>query len=219
MTQPNLITLTDPRSPASEAFRALRTNLLFSSVDVPIKTLLMTSAAPEDGKSSAVANLAVTLAQSGKKTILVDCDLRRPAQHTIWDIAPEPGLTNTILDNLAEPPLVDSGVENLRLLPAGTLPPNPADLLGSERMARLIEQLSGAADFILFDAPPVISVSDATQLGVQLDGVLLVLRAHTTKRDHAERARELLERVNIRIVGAVLTNADVDSQVGSYYGI
>jgi capsular exopolysaccharide synthesis family protein len=217
MSQADLITLTDPRSPASEAYRALRTNLTFSSLNEPIRTLVVTSPAPEEGKSTALANLAVTLAQSGKKTIIVDCDLRRPRQHEIWDRPQSPGLTTMALEALDEAPLAEVGVENLYLLPSGELPAYPADLLGSPRMDAIVERLRGQADMVLFDAPPVIAVTDATLLAAKLDGVMLVLRAGGSRRDQAERAKELLEQVNVRLVGVVLTNAPVDLRMGSYY--
>jgi non-specific protein-tyrosine kinase len=217
MSQANLITLTNPRSPASEAYRTLRTNLIFSSINVALHTLVITSAAPQEGKSVTLANLAVTLAQSGKKTVIVDCDLRRPSQHTIWGTPQEPGLTSMVLDGLKKPPLVDVGVGNLWLLPSGPLPPNPADLLGSPTMDAIVEQLKKTGDMILFDAPPVIAVTDATLLAAKLDGVLIVIKAGETRRDHAERAKELLERVNVRLVGAVLTDALVDARMGGYY--
>ena len=217
MSDVNLITLTDPRSAASEAFRTLRTNLVFSSLDEPLHTLVVTSPNPEAGKSTALANLAVTLAQSGKRVILADCDLRRPSQHDIWGVSQQPGLTSMVVDKLDNPPLVETPVENLRVLPSGPLPPNPADLLGSDRMDAIVRQLADDADFVLFDAPPVIAVTDAALLSVKVDGVLLVLRAGKTSRDHAERARDLLERVNARIVGAVLTDAHVEGPAGGYY--
>jgi capsular exopolysaccharide synthesis family protein len=218
MTQPSLITLTDPRAPASEAYRTLRTNLIFSSLDDPLHTLVVTSPVSEEGKSTALANLAVTMAQGGKRTIIVDCDLRRPSQHTIWGTAQEPGLTTMVLENLDAPPLADVGVENLQLLPSGPLPPNPADLLGSTRMEAIVDRLAGEADLVLFDTPPVLAVTDAALLSAKLDGVLMVIRAGSTRREDAERAKELLERLNVRIVGAVLTNAAVDSRAGGYYG-
>jgi capsular exopolysaccharide synthesis family protein len=217
MSQVDLITLTDPRSPASEAYRALRTNLIFSSMSEPIRTLVVTSPAPQEGKSTALANLAVTLAQSGKKTIIVDCDLRRPRQHEIWDRPQTPGLTTMALESLKKAPLVEVGVENLLLLPSGELPAYPADLLGSPQMDTIIERLRGEADMVLFDAPPIIAVTDGTLLAAKLDGVMLVLRAGASRRDQAERAKELLEQVNVRLVGVVLTNAPVDLRMGSYY--
>lgn len=219
MTQPNLITLTDPRSPAAEAYRTLRTNMMFSSVKEPLRTLIVTSPAPEEGKSTALANLAVTMAQGGRKTIIVDADLRRPRQHEIWGVAQEPGLTTMVLEGDASSlPLVETGVENLRLLPAGPLPPNPADLLGSEHMDLIIAQLQQEAEIILFDTPPIVTVTDAVLLSAKLDGVLMVVRAGSTRRDDAEQARSLLERLNVRVVGAVLTNAEIDARKGHYYG-
>lgn len=213
-----LITLTDPRSPISEAYRSLRTNLSFYSLDNPIRSLVVTSPAKAEGKSTTIANLAVTMAQSGRKTILVDCDLRRPSLHTLFDLRSEPGLTNAILNDETALPLQETGVENLWLLASGSKPPNPADLLGSRKIDQLLEKLSEIADIILFDAPPVIAVTDAAVLGAKVDGVLLVISAGQTRRDHAERAKELLEKAKVRIIGAALTNAPKDSSLGDYYG-
>lgn len=214
----SLITLTDPRSPISEAYRSLRTNLSFYSLDNPIRSLVVTSPAKAEGKSTTIANLAVTLAQSGRKTILVDCDLRRPSLHTLFDLRAEPGLTNIILDDEAALPLQETSVENLWLLASGPKPPNPADLLGSKKIDHLLQKLGEKADIILFDAPPVIAVTDAAVLGAKVDGVLLVINAGQTRRDHAERAKELLEKAKVRIIGATLTNAPKDSSLGDYYG-
>jgi capsular exopolysaccharide synthesis family protein len=213
---PALITLTDPRSPGAEAYRALRTNLMFSSLDQPLGTLLVTSAAPEEGKSTTLANLAVTLAQGGRSTILVDCDLRRPRQHEIFGLPIAPGLSNAILDKVDAPALQPTGVEGLALLPAGDLPPSPADLLGARRMEALIANLKSRADLVLFDAPPIIAVTDAALLASKLDGVLLVVSAGHTRREHAQRAKALLEKIHVRIVGTVLTNAAVDKSLTSY---
>lgn len=218
MSRSTLVTLSNPRSPVSEAFRTLRTNLMFSSLDAPLHTLVVASAGPNEGASSAAANLAVTMAQSGKRTILVDCDLRRPSQHDLWGIGGEPGLTTMIVENLPEPPVCDVGVENLWVLPAGDLPPAPADLIGSPRMDAIIERLKDEADIVIFDVPPVIAVTDAALLAAKCDGLLLILRAGTTRRDHAERAKELLDRINVRIIGVALTHAQIDSKMGAYYG-
>ena len=212
----HLVTLSDPRSPAAEAYRTLRTNLMFTSVDQPLATLLVTSAVPEEGKSTTLANLAVTLAQGGRSTIVVDCDLRRPRQHEIFGVPAQPGLSDLVLAREGEPALAETGVENLWLLPAGTLPPNPADLLSSRRLEAVIEQLKARADYVLFDAPPVIAVTDAALLASKLDGVLLVMSAGQTRRDHAQRAKDLLEKIHVRLVGAVLTNASLDRNLMSY---
>lgn len=217
MANANLITLTDPRSAAAEAFRSLRTNLMFTGVEKALDTLLVTAAAASDDKSTVLANLAVTFAQSGNKTILVDADLRRPAQHEIWGIPNERGLTTMILEDgaLATPPLAQTDVPNLQILPSGALPPVPADVLSSQRMGEVIGVLKARAHYILFDAPPVLAASDAAVLGAKLDGVLLVIRTGTTRRDQAARAREALERVHVRVLGAVMTNAPREA-TGSY---
>lgn len=213
MSSSPLMTLSDPRSAVAEAYRTLRTNLMFSSVENPLHTLMVTSPAISEDKSLIVANLAVTFAQSGHSTIVVDCDLRRPAQHTLWGIANERGLTTMMLDDVAmsNPPLVAGPVDNLSILPAGSLPPNPADLLSSQRMNALIGVLKARAHYVLFDAPPVLAVTDAALLGSKLDGALLVVRAGKTRRDHTARAREALERVHVRVVGAVLSDAPQDN--------
>lgn len=214
----DLITLTDPRSPVSEAYRTLRTNLSFYNLDTPLRSLVVTSPAAGEGKSTTIANLAVTMAQSGRRTILIDCDLRRPSLHTIFGLDEAPGLTNLALGQVTEPPLQTTSVANLWLLSSGTQPPNPADLLGAKKFEQVIAELSERADFLLFDAPPVLAVSDAAILGAKVDGILLVVQAGKTRREHSERAKELLEKARVRIIGVTLTNAPQDSGVGGYYG-
>lgn len=215
----DLITLTQPRSTAAEAYRTLRTNLtFFGALDRPVETLVVTSAGPGEGKTQVLANLAVTMAQGERRTILVDADLRLPTLHELFDVSNERGLTTMILEQQAvdEPPLLDVGVENLRLMPSGPLPPNPADILGSGRMERVIDVLRDRADIVLFDAPPVVVVTDAAVLGTKVDGVLLVVSAGRTRRDHAERAKELLERVHVRILGAVLNEVSRNVTLSGY---
>ncbi len=216
----NLVTVSDPRSAAAEAYRALRTNLSFSSLDDPIHTLVVTCPVPQENKSIVIANLAVIMAQGGNRTLLADCDLRRPALHEIFGVDNSRGLTTMMLDEsaMSAPPVQETEIENLYLLPSGPLPPNPADLLGSRRMDAVVARLTEQADIVLLDAPPVIAVTDAAVLGSKVDGVLLVVSAGATRREHAERAKEMLEKVNVRIVGVVLNNAPADALVGSYYG-
>lgn len=208
MATPNLVTLTDPRSATAEAFRTLRTNLMFSSVEKPIQTLVVTSPVAGEGKSEAIANLAVTFAQAGNKTILVDADMRRPAQHDIWGTK-NIGLTTMMIDDAAmsNPPLQETGINNLLLLPSGQEPPNPADLLSSQRMNDIIGVLKARANYILFDAPPVLAASDAALLGVKVDGVVLVVKAGQSRRDQVSRAHEALQTVNVNVLGAALTDA------------
>jgi len=214
-----LITVADPRSPVSEAYRTLRTNLDFSSLDKPIKTMLVTSAGPEEGKSTVLANLAVITAQTGRKVILVDCDLRRPTLHYIFNLKNDVGLTTMVVDDAAmeSPPLQDTGVEGLQLVSSGPLPPNPSELLGSRRMGDIIADLLERADVVLFDAPPVVAVTDAAVLATKVDGVLLVVNAGGTKRDYARAAKARLEKVNANLLGAVLNNVRFDVSLHRYY--
>ena len=220
-TSPNgtspLIALRDPRAPAAEAYRTLRTNIQFSSLDKPLRTLLATSTAPDEGKSTTLANLAVTIAQAEQRVILVDCDLRRPTLHTLFDLPNETGLTSMILTEETPLPLQETGVPGLSLLSSGPLPPRPADILGSRRMEATIERLRAAADIVLFDTPPVVAVTDAAVLATKVDGVLLVFQAGRTSRERARRARQILEKVKANIVGVVLNNAEVERGYG-YYG-
>jgi non-specific protein-tyrosine kinase len=201
----------------SEAYRTLRTNLSFYSLDNPIRSLVVASPAVSEDKGEVAANLAVTMAQSGRKTLLVDCDLGRPFLHTFFDLGNEDGLTNMILNDAAAPPLQPTNVENLSLLASGPKPPNPADLLGSQKVDQLIETMAGQFDFILFSAPPVVAVTDAVILGAKVDGVLLVVTAGKTRRDHAEKAKDVLEKAHVRLFGVALTNAPKDSSLGDYY--
>ncbi|MDE2775218.1 MAG: CpsD/CapB family tyrosine-protein kinase [Chloroflexota bacterium] len=214
MQNANLITLSQPRSAASEAYRSLRTNLMFSSVESPIQTLLVTSAARDDQKSVTLANLAVTFAQSGNRTILVDADLRQPKQHEIWNLDPKLGLSRMMMNDgaIGDPPLQATAVAGLEIICAGDLPPNPADLLGGQRMNEIIAALKQRADYVLFDSPPVLAATDAALLGIKLDGVMLTVRAGETRRDHTAQARQALERVHARVVGAVLTDAPRENQ-------
>ncbi len=215
----NLVTVSNPRSPAAEAYRTLRTNLEFSALDRPLRTLVVTSAGADEGKSTTLANLAVTMAQGGKRVILIDCDLRRPSLHTVFDLRNNCGMTDLMRDEtlLAHPPFEDTGVANLKVITSGQLPPNPSELLGSRRMGEVIEALLTHADILLFDTPPIIAVSDAAILSSKVDGVLLVISAGKTSRDHAKKARSLLDKAHARIVGAVLNNVKLDSSIGYYY--
>jgi capsular exopolysaccharide synthesis family protein len=214
-----LVTLSNPRSPISEAYRTLRTNLQFVSLDKPLRSLLVTSPGAQQGKSTTLANLAVTIAQGEKQVILVDCDLRRPTLHKLFGLEDKPGLTSMMLDeeSMSDPPLQETAVPRLRLLASGPLPPSPADLLGSRRMDRVVELLAERADIVLLDAPPVVAVSDAAVLATKVDGVLLVVSAGQTKRDDVQAAKTRLEKVNANLIGAVLTNVPLDASLERYY--
>jgi non-specific protein-tyrosine kinase len=203
-----LVTVYEPRSPISEAYRTLRTNLDFASLDQALKTLVVTSAGVGEGKSTTLANLAVVSAQAGRRVILVDADLRRPTLHQVFELDNETGLTTVMVDESAldSPPLQESGVEGLSVLTSGPLPPNPADLMGSRRMEEVIAALAREADQVFFDTPPVVAVTDAAVLATKVDGVLLVISAGRTRREYARTAVHRLEQINARLVGTLLTN-------------
>jgi non-specific protein-tyrosine kinase len=214
-----LITISEPRSPISEAYRTLRTNLDFAGLDQALETLVVTSAGVGEGKSTTLANLAVVSAQAGRKIILVDADLRRPALHQTFGLGNEMGLTTVMMDQsaLASPPLQETEVEGLSVLTSGPLPPNPADLMGSRRMEEVIAALGEQADQILFDTPPIVAVTDAAVLATKVDGVLLVISAGKTRRENARTAVQRLEQIKARLVGTVLTNMQMVTGFKGYY--
>ena len=215
----SIITLTDPTSPAAEAYRTLRINLEFASIDEPLRTLLVTSSGPGEGKSTALANLAVAMSDGDRTVILVDSDLRRPSQHELFGLSNEHGLSDMFRTQSAfdDPPLQSVPDSSLKVLTSGPLPPIPSQLLAARKMDEVIARLAERADVVLFDAPPVVAVTDASLLASKVDGVLLVVRAGDTRRDHVRAAKDRLEKVNARLVGAVLVNAPFDSSLERYY--
>ncbi|MCK5032575.1 MAG: polysaccharide biosynthesis tyrosine autokinase [Calditrichia bacterium] len=213
-----LITHFDPRSPVSEAYRTLRTNLQFSKIESSIKSILVTSSGPKEGKSTSIANLAITLAQMGSKVVLVDTDLRRPVIHSIFGHKKEEGLTNYMMDQIPiEKVIKGTIIDNLKIITSGVLPPNPSELLGSKKMEDLIAYLKENFDLILFDSPPVIAVTDAAVLSTKVDCVFLVVSSGQTNKDAIARATTLLENVKARVLGVVLNNVDYDNNYGSSY--
>jgi non-specific protein-tyrosine kinase len=235
-TGAGLVAFTHPKSAAAEAYRTLRTNIQFASPDHPVHTILATSTSPDDGKSTTIANLAITFAASGFSTVLVDADLRRPHLHKIFGLSNDTGLT-TLVAELARAtststgplgtgtgqsrvhrPLQPTQVENLHILTSGPIPPNPAEILGSQRMTEVLAMLRDTAEYVLIDTPPIIAVTDAAVLSPRVDGVLLVINAGKTRRDLAVKARDMLEQVNARLLGVVLNNATLDKSAYAYYG-
>jgi capsular exopolysaccharide synthesis family protein len=207
-----------PRSAAAEAYRTLSTNIQFSSLDRDIRTLLITSVGPQEGKSIVLANLAITMAEGGRRVVMVDCDLRRPSLHAIFGLADQPGLTTMMLNESLAPPLQATPFDNVSLVAAGPLPPNPAELISSERFTRVLAAIGADADVVLVDAPPVSAVTDATILATRVDGVLLVVDSGRTRRDPGRRAAEQLQRVGARVLGAVLTNVKAEKIQADYLG-
>ncbi len=213
-----IITITNPLSPVSEAIRALRTNLQYSQVDKPVKTIVVSSPNPGEGKSTVAANLAVTFAQNEKKVLLVDADLRKPTLHTILDLNRKPGLTNILFENLELSEGVQSTiVDNLYAISCGDTLANPADLLGSQKMKKLMETLKENFDVIIFDTPPVLAATDATVLGTVCDGVILVTASRFTKVDDLKVSVESIENVHGRMLGTVLNKFDHRDSYGSKY--
>jgi non-specific protein-tyrosine kinase len=214
-----LITIRHPKSPISEAYRVMRTNLQFSSLDRPLKSLVVTSPNPVEGKSTTLANLGVVMAQAGNSVVLVDSDLRRPMLHKIFQLSNKQGLTSALLEDepLVDGHLQDTGIENLRVLTSGPLPPNPSELLGSQKMQHLVRLLEAESDIVVFDTPPTLPVTDAAVLSTQTDGVLLVADAAKTRRAAARQAAENLRKVGANILGAALNRLSTRRSGSHYY--
>ena len=216
-----LITLEDPRSPIAEAYRTVRTGIQFASIDKPIRTLVVTSAGPGEGKSTTAANLAVVIAQAGKKVVLIDADLRKPTQHKRWKLPNTVGLTGALLmDELSENLdylLSPTQVENLWLLTSGQLPHNPSELLGSHKLQELTDYLLQKYDLLLFDSPPALAVTDPVVLGRNMDGVIVVVDAGSTREPALVHVLSEMEKVNANIIGIVLNRYRRGRSSGYYY--
>lgn len=206
------------RSPSAEAYRVLRTNLQFSSLDKPLTTLVLTSATPGEGKSTTAANLAIVLAQADMRVILVDADLRRPSLHKVFRLPNHTGLSTALLDKQHNPEmyLQEADVPNLRILVTGPIPPNPAEMLSSTRMLEVIETLKGQADVVVFDMPPVLAVADASILASRVDGTVLVVGVGEARGEMLVQAVERLESVGVHPLGVVL-NKLTERKSGYYY--
>jgi capsular exopolysaccharide synthesis family protein len=213
----SIITNTNPKSPISEAYRILRTNIQFSNVDQALKTILFTSAGPAEGKSSTVVNLAHVMAQAGKNVLIIDADLRKPAQHKIFGLENLKGLSNTLIGEASLAHAVKTDQEGLSIMTSGPIPPNPAELLGSKRMKQVIQVAVNTYDIVLIDSPPIIAVTDASVLAQNMDGVILVLAAGEVTREYAVQAKERLDKVGAKIIGTVLNKVDMKSKEQYYY--
>lgn len=214
----HLITQLNPRSPISEQYRTLRTNLEFSSVDKVLKTMLVTSSSPGEGKSMTTANLAVVYAQQGKKVLMIDADLRKPTVHYTFRLDNLRGLSNILVNEARlEETANSTGIDNLDVISSGPIPPNPSELLGSKRMKSLIEEASNLYDIVIFDTPPVLAVTDAQILANVVDGSILVIRSGQTEYELAIKAKEALEPAHAKLLGTVLNDRDKSSTTNYYY--
>ncbi|HFD39635.1 MAG TPA: polysaccharide biosynthesis tyrosine autokinase [Anaerolineae bacterium] len=216
---PGVFALDDPKSLVSEAFRTLRTNLQFSSLDAPLRSLVVSSTLAAEGKTTTAANLAVVWAQAGKRVILIDADLRRPAVHKMFGLPNRKGLTTLLVAESGplSSHLQKTSLSTLQLLTSGPIPPNPQELLGSQRMEDLLRVLERRADIVILDTPPCLVVADANVLASRTDGVLLVVDTGHTRRAAIYQAVEGLQNVNARILGAVLNMVDTRRGRGYYY--
>lgn len=218
MREYDLKTLENPKSPTAEAYRVLRTNLKFTSVDNAVKHILFTSSGPLEGKSSIVANLAFSMSQAGKRVLIIDADLRNPSQHKIFGLSNFTGLTTTLIEDIsAFTYIVKTQHEGLDILTSGPIPPNPAELLDSRRMKKIMQEINPVYEFVLIDSPPVIAITDASVIAQSVDGVILILAAGEVEREYALRAKEQLEKVGAKILGIVLNKAKVQSEKHNYY--
>lgn len=217
-----LIAFTNPKSRVSEQFKTLRTNIHFSSSDGDIRSLALTSASHSEGKSTTASNLAIVFAQEGKRVLLIDADMRKPTMHETFKITNARGLSNVLARQIAfKVAIQTAGIENLDLLPSGPIPPNPAELLSSHSMDLLFEQALDTYDLLIFDTPPVLSVTDSVILANKCEGTILVVNSGKTEREHALRAKEAITAsTKTRLLGVVINNVKVqkDTAYAQYYG-
>jgi capsular exopolysaccharide synthesis family protein len=214
----SLVTVRDPSSAVLESYRTLRTNLLYALVDTPPKVILLTSPGPKDGKSTTCANLGVVLAQADKRTLVVDCDFRKPIMHKLFGLRNVSGIVNVLVGERRLQEVWQEPLAGLKVITTGSLPPNPSELLSSQRFAELLDSVRQDFDYVLIDTPPVAVVSDPTIIASQGDGVLLVIDAQNTRKGAVRQAMRSLEAVGANVLGTVMNNVKASKQgYYSYY--
>ena len=222
MAEIDFITHYDSRSPVSEAYRAIRTNLQFAGAGKQLKTLVFTSAVPGEGKSTTVANLAIVMGQDDKHILFIDCDMRKPVIHRRFGLLNR-GLSNCFAEDLPLKEVIQADVfPNLDVVTSGPVPPNPAELLGSKKMKALLQEAAEAYDYVFLDMPPVLAVTDAVLMSSllmssQVDGTVLVLGSGDISPDEGKQAKELLEKVYANILGVILNKVPQHHKSGYYY--
>ncbi|NLM66902.1 MAG: CpsD/CapB family tyrosine-protein kinase [Enterococcus sp.] len=214
-----LITLVDPSSPVSEQYRTIRTNLQFaSSIDRRLQTMVITSSGPGEGKSTTSANLAIVFAKAGQRVLLVDADMRKPTVYKTFQLSNNIGLSTLLSTNESIIEAVQQTmVDNLSVLPSGPKPPNPSELLGSQRMNQVINELKQSFDIVIFDMPPIVTVTDAQIMASKVDGTLLIVRENITNKESLSKAKELLKLVNAHVLGTVYNGAKQTKDQSYYY--
>ena len=212
-----LIVEKNSKSISAEAYKTLRTNIQYSSFDKEIKTILVTSTIPGEGKSTISGNLALSFAQQDKKVLVIDCDLRKPSLHKIFKLSNLKGLSDIIVGNSDLEKAMYNYKDNFDILTSGKIPPNPSEILASNAMTALLEKLKTKYDIIIIDSAPLQAVTDAQIISNKVDGTLLVIRAGVTKREAILQAKELLNQVNAKILGVVLNGAENNSEKHYYY--
>lgn len=213
-----LIVKNEPKSPVSEQYRTIRTNIMYSSIDKEMKTILFTSAAPNAGKSTTAANVAIAFAQAGHSTLLIDADLRRPTMHYTFELGNSRGLSSAIVgESDIEQVIRQTDVEKLEIITSGPVPPNPAELLQSKKMSHLLKTVGMQYDNVIIDSPPLLSVADAQILGPRVDGAIMVVSSKDSDRDQLDKAKDLLSKTDTNIIGVVLNRKDMGSKDSYYY--
>lgn len=217
MAEIDFITHYDSRSPVSEAYRAIRTNLQFAGAGEQLKTLVFTSAIPSEGKSTTVANLAIVMGQDDKHILLIDCDMRKPVIHRRFGLLNR-GLSNCFAEDLPLKEVIQADVfPNLDVVTSGPVPPNPAELLGSKKMEALLQEAAETYDYVFLDMPPVLAVTDAALMSSQVDGTVLVLGSGDISPDEGKQAQSVLEKVHANILGVILNKVPQHHKSGYYY--
>ncbi|MCR6546859.1 CpsD/CapB family tyrosine-protein kinase [Dehalobacterium formicoaceticum] len=220
MRSTNLIALNDPHSAVAERYKIFRTNLNYMNVDQVDKVIMFTSSMTNEGKTTSIANTAITFATSGKKVLLVDCDLRKSSLHKMFNLAQMPGLVNLLVEKLNLIDVVQKIEEfdNLDIITSGPQPPNPAEILATQTFDRMITEAREKYDIILIDSPPVLSIADASVLCRTVDGVVLIIALNETKKDDAKMAKKALEKVGAKILGTLICKSDIKKHHYYYYG-
>lgn len=217
MAEIDFITHYDSRSPVSEAYRAIRTNLQFAGAGKQLKTLVFTSAVPGEGKSTTVANLAIAMGQDDKHILLIDCDMRKPVVHRRFGLLNR-GLSNCFAEDLPLKEVIQADVfPNLDVVTSGPVPPNPAELLGSKKMKDLLQEAAETYDYVFLDMPPVLAVTDAALMSSRVDGTVIILGSGDIGPDEGKQAKELLEKVHANILGVILNKVPQHHKSGYYY--